>query len=286
MAIKERVFIVGCPRSGTTLLQSIVAAHPDITSFPESHFFSNLLTKRNRWERWLDLGPKAIHQCIDEFLTKVEHRELKREFPKNYGFAAQHAYGLRRTLDAIADAQHNDIWLEKTPRHLHFISEIEKWIPGAKFIHVVREGQDVVASLHEVTHQHPERWSGARSIDECINRWINDISISRHYIDKPNHLIISYKTIINRYDTVLKSLEFFLGVPFNQETIRDRAALSQNIISKSESWKNRVNQPIEVRKIPKFTQIFSDDEQRMILDKLSSIDIDSFDINSFQLSYA
>ena len=38
--IQKRIFIVGCPRSGTTLLQSLLLKHNEITSFPESHFFS------------------------------------------------------------------------------------------------------------------------------------------------------------------------------------------------------------------------------------------------------
>jgi hypothetical protein len=41
---RTRLFLVGCPRSGTTLLQSLLAAHPQIASFPESHFL--LVTKR------------------------------------------------------------------------------------------------------------------------------------------------------------------------------------------------------------------------------------------------
>ena len=43
--IKDRIFIVGCPRSGTTLLQSLLAAHPQIHSFPETHFFPNTIEK-------------------------------------------------------------------------------------------------------------------------------------------------------------------------------------------------------------------------------------------------
>ena len=38
--LPKRVFVVGCPRSGTTLLQSILLTNPSIISFPESHFLS------------------------------------------------------------------------------------------------------------------------------------------------------------------------------------------------------------------------------------------------------
>ena len=41
--IEKRVFLVGCPRSGTTLLQSMLHAHPSIYSLPETKFFHVLI---------------------------------------------------------------------------------------------------------------------------------------------------------------------------------------------------------------------------------------------------
>src|SRR5271167_4804558 len=41
--IAGRLFVVGCPRSGTTLLQSLLAAHPSVHSFPETAVFGRLL---------------------------------------------------------------------------------------------------------------------------------------------------------------------------------------------------------------------------------------------------
>ena len=42
----KRIFLVGAPRSGTTILQSLLAAHPKITSFPETKFFQYLWSDR------------------------------------------------------------------------------------------------------------------------------------------------------------------------------------------------------------------------------------------------
>src|SRR5271165_5902703 len=44
-AMAGRLFIVGCARSGTTLLQSLLAAHPTVLSFPETVVFSHLLSE-------------------------------------------------------------------------------------------------------------------------------------------------------------------------------------------------------------------------------------------------
>jgi len=45
--IKTRAFLVGCPRSGTTLLQAMLFAHPEIYSFPETNFFLSLFGARD-----------------------------------------------------------------------------------------------------------------------------------------------------------------------------------------------------------------------------------------------
>ena len=57
--IGQRIFVVGVPRSGTTLLQSLLAGHSALTSFTESHFFDRHYSHRDQadWdlpERWLD----------------------------------------------------------------------------------------------------------------------------------------------------------------------------------------------------------------------------------------
>lgn len=87
--IQARLFLVGCPRTGTTLIQSLLAAHSQIASFPESHLL--LAGGGTRWGQ--------------------------------------------------------TIWLEKTPLHLLYIKQFEQFIPGVKFIHLLRNGADVVASL-------------------------------------------------------------------------------------------------------------------------------------------
>lgn len=267
MAIKERIFLVGCPRSGTTLLQSIVAAHPAVASFPESHFFAKLLLRRNRWERLLCLGSQEVNHCIDDFLLDVKREDLRALFPKRYGFTFQYASAFQKALDAIAG--NKTIWLEKTPRHLHYIHEIEKWIKGAKFIHITRSGQDVVASMYEVTHKYPDVWQGHRSIEQCVDRWSSDMAISKKYSRKSNHLIVSYENLINDSDSVLRALERFINIRFDASLMMHRASVAQKIILNNEVWKGLVDQPIQPRNARKFYEVFNQDEQKKVLDRLA-----------------
>ncbi|HEV2472658.1 MAG TPA: sulfotransferase, partial [Chthonomonadales bacterium] len=69
-AIRSRVFLVGCVRSGTTLLQSLLAAHSEIASFPETDFFRYLVGQsRERWEgmrpaKWKTRAKSCIRSAM------------------------------------------------------------------------------------------------------------------------------------------------------------------------------------------------------------------------------
>lgn len=69
-SVKQRFFLVGCPRSGTTLLQSLLAAHPEIISFPESHFFRHL-TPITTWRKRLGLARPSVRKHLENFYDKI-----------------------------------------------------------------------------------------------------------------------------------------------------------------------------------------------------------------------
>ena len=55
-------------------------------------------------------------------------------------------------------------WVEKTPANLYAVDVIERWVPGARFVHIVREGADVVASLCAVAHG----WGHPRPVSDQL----------------------------------------------------------------------------------------------------------------------
>ena len=74
-AVKLRVFLVGCSRSGTTLLQVLIASHPRIHSFPETSFFINGIGVRCRPLAWIGLSPRARY-AIENFLRRIQREDL------------------------------------------------------------------------------------------------------------------------------------------------------------------------------------------------------------------
>lgn len=157
MTSSRPVFIVGAPRSGTTLLQYMLRAHPAL-SIPtgESHFIVPLMRDEARYG---DLRRRANVVAVLEAM-----RRMRPEFTDTdlHGlhFDAQEladrfvAEGRQTMRDLIAGLFETNArgegkrrWGDKTPYYVLHMPALHGWWPDAQFIHVVRDGRDVALSL-------------------------------------------------------------------------------------------------------------------------------------------
>jgi hypothetical protein len=264
-SIYRRCFLVGCPRSGTTLLQSMLASHPRIHSFPETHFFCNAVSA-SRWRRWVGVAAREAPQVLNDFVQKVERSDPTKYIPRAWRFAT-YARSFRNILDLLTLEDHKDVWVEKTPRHLHYVRYIERYMPRVRFIHIVRDGRDVVASLYEVTHEYPELWGGKRAIDECIARWNSDVKLSLALKDSPNHRLTRYEDLLENPEDLLYSVCDFIGIEYVPAMLKYRETADGLILS-SEPWKQRAREAIHDMRHAKFCTLFTPQVQAYIESRL------------------
>jgi hypothetical protein len=110
---KKPIFIMGAPRSGTTLLLSILSANPRLYSIPKQTY---------AFDRWTKIDGKEVPSRIDR---------LYREFV------------IRKIPSAACR------WIEKTPKHIQSLDKILNYFnKDAQILHIVRDGRDVVTSSH------------------------------------------------------------------------------------------------------------------------------------------
>lgn len=156
------IFIVGAPRSGTTLLQFRLRNHPRI-SMPtgESHFFIPLYRNRvsfgdlSRLEN-VRAVLEAMYKQSREFLDTDLHG-LK--FDPDTLSSELHTEG-RHSLPAIisglfeknASGEGKVRWGDKTPYYVMHIPKLLEWWPNAQIIHLIRDGRDVALSLFGRRH--------------------------------------------------------------------------------------------------------------------------------------
>ena len=271
--IHSRIFIVGCPRSGTTLLQSLMSAHPLVFSFPESHFFPNVLSG-NRMGRVLGIASKKAEKATASFIKMLSIDDLHDHSPVKAILVKSYTDAFVNILDRAAIEKGKKYWIEKTPQHLHYIKPIKRYIRDPKFIHIIRNGEDVVASLYEVTHKYPEIWGGPRTIDQCLERWIEDIGITRKYISRPNHKIIKYEELVSNPNEIIRKTCEFIEIEFNGQMINSYHTETNELILKDEDWKQKVKEPIENKNGKKFLYTFNGKERAYIrksLEKSTSL---------------
>ena len=269
--IEKRIFIVGCPRSGTTLLQTILMAHPKIISFPETHFFSYAFPS-NKLKRFFTWPALNVQRSMKEFLNEINRLDLL-DLYKIGLFNKSYSRPFISMLDKLAIDSNKYIWIEKTPKHLHHINEITKEISNVKFIHIIRNGKNNIASLYHARNKYSDTWAKGRivkgkSLNRCINRWKKDIQISKLFLGKENHFHLFYEELISDTSRVILNLYKFLDLDTNNIFINNEK--HNQVITNNEPWKKNNSKSIRKTK-SKFNSILSDNQKKEVSNKINHI---------------
>lgn len=235
----KRIFIVGCPRSGTTLVQSILASHSKLYSLPETHLFIRAQPK-NILKRIFTTTRIRTNDYLAELSSTLEvPKETIRLSP--YDNYATH---FQKILDYKAQEKKCFGWIEKTPIHLHYIDDIQRWIPNPSFLHVRRSAHDNVLSLYKA-RQHKE-WHHLSKVSNlpfrqttiraALKRWQKDNKISDYWSKKENHYQIKYEDLISNPTNSVADLCHKLNINFEPDMLLFNN-ISRNIIHPNERWK-------------------------------------------------
>ena len=259
--IAKRLFIVGSSRSGTTLLQVSVGAHPRIRSFPETFFFQEL----TRYLSWIParLGAPTgrQHKAFARFLREIGRPDFANRRPSRWASMQATVDAFRSVLDDVTRASGCDIWLEKTPMHVHELPYIERYVPDAHIIHMIRDGRSVVASIHDRACKHPEKFGDQKNPLFGIGRWNYAMFDSVRCAGRPNHSFVFYEDLVRDTEAVLQRLCEEIGIAYRPVTCAAREESAQQAIPSWRTWiHNAAASPAP--RASKFGRLFSRRQQR------------------------
>lgn len=261
-------YIVGCPRSGTTLLQCILGAHSQITVLPELAYFATMYMNRRWWQRLLHMPSTYFASFYNHFLELTNSSSP----PIKPIFNFQYAKLYLKALDNIARAQNKAAWLDKTPGYVLYTDIIERYVPAAKFVHILRNGPDNVASIYDVTLKYPLDPAWDWSLQGAIRYWIQCAKASLSCVGKSNHCIVGYTDLVEDTEATIRHICDFLQVPFEPSMLNNYTNTAERVVEPFEKWKTNVREPIKNRNGEKFQKLFSPELQQQILERLSVVD--------------
>ncbi|WP_158884721.1 sulfotransferase [Rhodanobacter sp. L36] len=276
----RRTFIVGCPRSGTTLVQALLARHPAVLTLPETAFFEYLHGSLE-W-RWGDRGAKPRKIRLRHRLgfahkrARMKLAALRRSLPSSV-----HAGPISRRvtgcvcqfitmLDGCADAAGCSMWVEKTPYHLLYVPEIEHQVPEARFVHVIRAGEDVLASVADANMRFDRNNAFGGGTIHWARRWNHAVKMHLAYKNRPRHHFIFLEDLIADRNGEWHRLCTFLDLDSNAELDRSCAQIVTDL--DSEPWKQDAVSGVPQPSLRKAEQVFGPQVRQWLQDKLLPYD--------------
>jgi hypothetical protein len=210
---KNPIIIGGCGRSGTGLLLSLLSVHPNIYSIrDETKAFCPGAYSRGEF-------PDTLNE-VEEYSPNPVNPDEARFYPD---FVVSHL------LEDLNEALKADRWCEKSPKNILFAQQILEYFgKEASFLHIVRDGRNVVTSRHPGS---PENYYVPPE------RWVRDVSAARKVEDHSQLYTVRYENLTGAPKDTLRNVFDFLDEPFPERALRAYPQSSQ--FSDNEDWLHR-----------------------------------------------
>lgn len=245
----QPVFLIGCDRSGTTLLSLLLSQSPDLHMTLESGFIPDLYEKRNDYsdfttpkQRWYfirdlkmtNATSNTIAFDIFELTDSQAEESIKQAAPTDYAGA------IDALFSKTAQMNHKSRWGNKTPKYVHHIDLLIQLFPNAKIVHLIRDPRDVAASIKRVGWTH--------TIKEAAIFWRERVSdgLKGRKLDNHTYHELKYESLLEQPNETLKNLYEWLDIDFNKEVIDQyQQDLGRMSIEKHKDLFDLIGKPID-----------------------------------------
>jgi hypothetical protein len=208
MSAMEPIFCVGCQRSGTTFLGSLLGGDARTIAIPEAQFVA-------------DLAPASADTTPDAraVIDAIERHDRFRLWQFDLAGARPHpSLGYADTIRwlvrryAAAHGRADPVrWVDHQPGHVKEMAELRVHFPRLKAIHIVRDGRAVAASLL------PVHW-GPNSVIGAARFWAQRVAMGqalRDFLPAGQFVQVRYEDIVRNPECQMRALADFCGMPYD-----------------------------------------------------------------------
>jgi len=264
----------------------MLAGTQTLLSLPETHIL-RLGIGRGGEQLFSCFRRKAL---LDSLQAELRPLTAQRESQRYFLSRTELVQNMVNLLDTAALEGGYAGWVEKTPEHIFYVSQIEAQFPDARFVHVVRDGRSVVASIDEMWVVYTEAWNRWRSLAKQLNDyshafralrnsssgvgkkvnfmelwrmkslaracllWNDCMALTGNCNAKSNHLAIDYDDITSNPAGELKILCEFLEIDFDTRMTQPEKNVL-DLVNPHEKWKQGNTDPIRSASTAKYDSL-------------------------------
>jgi hypothetical protein len=214
------IFVIGCQRSGTTLLRLLLNAHSKIAIPEEGTFWMPFLRKYGRTPRKkisgteLDRGLSYIEKNSQFRLWRIHPAEVCRHL-KNKDDGCTLTELMSEFYNYYARSAKKSSWGDKTPGFFRMIPILDRLFPAARFVHLIRDGRDVYLSWKR---RNPRKRNGAVAGAE----WTHKVGKTRqalHRLEPGRSIEVRYEHLVANPQKTLRVMCHFLKLEYEPEML-------------------------------------------------------------------
>jgi hypothetical protein len=255
----QPIFVVGCPRSGTTMLQLMLHAHPRIAIPPETRFLLNVYGERREFgDLQVAANRRALaRRIVDRQETRFCDLGLDAEDVVARITAGPGTLGsaLGTIFQRYAARFGKPRWGDKRPAYLHNIDILLRLFPDAQFVNIVRDGRDCVASLKEMS------WH-RKDIYATVAAWaraIDDARRAARRLGPHQWHEVRYEDLVADPHGRLAALCAYLGEMYDP-AMAQPSAVAEVAVPTFKTWHALTRAPVTTRRVQSWQTRLDSDE--------------------------
>lgn len=263
----KRFFIIGNPRSGTTLLRLMLNKHEKMSVPPEAGFlawlydaYQNFTFKKDKVDHFIE----ALKNT-----TKIEHWNLDFDALKNF-IESEKPANFPKLMDCIYVyySKYNlskdvDIYGDKNNFYLHEIDLLAELYQDVKFIHIIRDGRSVAVSYKDLKKKSMTSEYAPDlpdDIETISKEWTNNIEMINTSFDKLNSdqcHTIRFEDLISKPKESLHDICDFLDIKYDEEMLNYFQTTENDGLEPGDfsQWKSKNKLPLQEQEIFKYKKL-------------------------------
>lgn len=247
-------FILGNPRSGTSLLRVLLNNHAQIGVPPECGLIQWWYSKYQNWSNSDSNSFQRSRELIQDILSskKIEEWGITSEDIESVLAMGPNSY--QELMDQLyRKYTGKPIIGDKNNYYIHHLEELATIYPDSKYIHLIRDGRDVACSylaINELPDNLKYKPKVPNEIKEIATEWVQNVNRIENFLANRPHVTIRYRDLVTQPIGTLDKIGKLLNVTFDKSILDYRNSLNEP--ESTMQWKKKLLSGIDAQNTGKY----------------------------------